>query len=148
MIRVNVFCQRSLRSRAALVSIALAASALVVQAQVFCAPKNLSNNGTAEFGQIAVDPSGNINVVWDDFNATNSDIFFSRSTDGGVSFSVPKNVSNNTGASVFPGVDAATNRGNIAVDSSGNINVVWDDFTPGNSQISLSRSTDGSATFS
>ena len=242
--------QSLLRSRAALVSIALAASALVVQAQVFSAPKNLSNNGTAEFGQIAVDPSGNINVVWDEsgnfdiffsrstdggvtfstpknlsnnagssvfpqiavdssgninvvwedstpgnfniffcrsnnggvtfsapknlsnmagvsagaqiavdsggnvnvvwdnFNATNSDIFFSRSTDGGVSFSVPKNVSNNTGASVFPGVDAATNRGNIAVDSSGNINVVWDDFTPGNSQIFFSRSTDGSATFS
>src|SRR5438477_13174828 len=81
MIRVNVFCQRSLRSRAALVSIALAASALVVQAQVFSAPKNLSNNGTAEFGQIAVDPSGNINVVWDE--SGNFDIFFSRSTDGG-----------------------------------------------------------------
>src|SRR5437867_2468070 len=139
MIRINAFFQRSLRSRAVLVGIALAASALVAQAQVFSAPQNLSHSGTAEFAQIAVDSNGNINVVWDDFIPGNNDIFFSRSIDGGVTFSPPKNVSQNAGSSVFP---------QIAVDSGGNINVVWEDNTPGNFNIFFSRSSDGGVTFS
>ncbi len=106
----------------------------------FTAPKNLSNNtGTSFAPQIAMDASGNINVVWKDDTPGNSEIFFNRSTDGGATFSTPKNLSNNTGFSSDP---------QVAVDSSSDINVVWEDDTPGNFDIFFSRSTDGGATFS
>jgi hypothetical protein len=106
----------------------------------FSTPLNLSNNsGTSFSPHMVVDSSGNINVVWTDMTPGNDDVFFSRSTDGGVTFSAPKNLSNNPGNSFNTG---------IAVDSSGNINVVWEDATPGNNEIFFSRSSNGGATFS
>ncbi len=106
----------------------------------FSTPKNLSNNaGTSQGAQIAVDSSGNINVVWVDNNPGNQDIFFSGSSDGGTTFSVPKNLSNNTGQSYNP---------HIAVDPTGDINILWEDTTPGNVDVFFSRSSDGGATFS
>src|SRR5437773_8689036 len=56
-----------------------------------------------------------------------------------VVFSPPKNVSNSSGN--------AQNQ-QIAVDSSGKVNVPWVDTSLGNSEVFLSRSADGSATFS
>ncbi|PYT98709.1 MAG: hypothetical protein DMG38_14515 [Acidobacteria bacterium] len=46
-------------------------------------------------------------------------------------FSLPVNVSNNSGNSQFP---------RIAVDSSGNINLIWLDNSPGNFSVFFSRS--------
>jgi BNR repeat-like domain len=102
---------------------------------------NITNDGyaTPRAPQIATDSSGNINVVWQDDTPGNDDIFFSRSSDGGATFSTPQNLSNDPGASDTP---------QIVVDSSGNINVVWQDNTPGNSVIFYTRSSDGGATFS
>ncbi len=106
----------------------------------FSNPKKLSNNpGGSETPRIAVDAKGNINVVWKAFIPGNPDIFFTPSTDGGATFSTPKNLSNSSGFSDFP---------QIAVDGSGNVNVVWEDDTPGNLDIFYSRSTDGGTTFS
>src|SRR6266702_1734627 len=113
-------------------------------------------------GNIAVDSRGNINVVWDDFTPGNSQIFFSRSTDGGVTFSTPKNLSNlseiffsrstDGGVTFSIPKNLSNNAGfsgssRIAVDSGGNINVVWEDNTPGNLDIFFSRSIDGGLTF-
>jgi len=66
---------------------------------------------------VAVDSSGNVNILWQDAGVTPGagDIFFSRSSNGGTSFSAPQNVSQSPGTS-SPG---------MAVDSAGNINVVW-----------------------
>src|SRR5258708_27901660 len=86
--------------------------------QQFSTPKNVSNNSDFSFTpQLAVDLGGNIYVVWEDDTNTNSNILFSRSTDGGT-FSAPKGVSNSAGFSFNP---------RIAVDSGGTINVVWQD---------------------
>ena len=116
---------------------ALCASA---QAQVFSAAKNVSNNSDYSFTpQIAVDAAGNIYAVWEDDTANNSNILFSRSTDGGATFSAPRNLSNSSGWSFGP---------RILVDSHGGIDVVWVDPTPGNQDIFFSHSTDGGATFS
>src|SRR2546422_976056 len=119
----------------------LAASPLAVQAQVaFSPPQNVSSNpGTSYLSQIAVDSTGSINIVWLDNTPGNYDIFFSRSSDGGATFSTPENLSNDPGDSENP---------QIVVDSTGNINVVWQDNTPGNWQILFTRSSDGGATFS
>jgi len=111
------------------------------QAQVsFSTGKNVSSN--ADFSmtpQAAVDAAGNISVVWEDDTANNSNILFSRSTDGGATWSTPRNVSSSTGYSFNP---------RIAVDSTGGINVVWVDTTPGNQDVFFSRSTNGGAGFS
>jgi hypothetical protein len=110
------------------------------QAQTFSTPKNISNN--LDFSmtpQVAVDSSGNINVVWEDDTDNNSNILFSRSTDGGMTFLQAKPVSNSTGYSYSP---------RICVDSRGAINVVWVDDAPGKPAVYFSRSTDGGANFS
>src|SRR5260370_30822916 len=101
---------------AALLSLGLTVLAVTARAQVFSTPKILSNNPGFSFApQIAVDASGNINVVWED-GASGLSILFSRSADGGATFSNPKNLSNNPGGSETPP---------LAVDAKRNINVSW-----------------------
>src|SRR5262249_57020933 len=88
----------------------------------FSAPVMLSTNtGGSMAPQMALDPAGNINVVWEDDILSASDITFSRSQDHGATFSAPKSLSHNVGNS---------NSAMIAVDLSGNINVVWDNDSP------------------
>ena len=62
-------------------------------------------------------------MVWSDNNPR--DIFFAFSTDNGLTFSFPDNLSVNTGFSAFPQI---TSEGN-------NVYVVWTDDTPGNFDI-------------
>jgi len=105
----------------------------------FSAAKNVSNNTDFSMTpQAAVDAAGNINVVWEDDTANNSNILFGRSTDGGLTF-LTQPLSNTVGYSYSP---------RICVDSKGAINVVWVDDTTGNPVVHFSRSTNGGATFS
>jgi hypothetical protein len=66
---------------------------------------------------MAVDPSGNVNLLWQDdvLRPGAADIFFSRSTDGGASFSNAQNVSRSPGSG----------SPQMAVDLAGNVNIVW-----------------------
>jgi hypothetical protein len=108
----------------------------------FSAPANISKTlGFSSNALLATDASGNIHVIWTDNvpPATATDIFYARSSNGGTSFSSPINISNNSGFSADP---------SLAVDSLGNVNVVWDDTALGNQEILFSRSTDSGATFS
>src|SRR5712672_3345151 len=105
----------------------------------FSAAKNVSNNTDFSMTpQAAVDAAGNINVVWEDDTANNSNILFGRSTDGGLTFSTQP-LSNTVGYSHSP---------RICVDSKGAINVVWVDDTTGKPVVYFSRSIDGGASFS
>jgi glutaredoxin len=106
----------------------------------FSDPKNISENtGGSQIPQISSN-GNNVYVVWEDTTTTdgNSDIFFARSTDGGLTFSDPKNISENTGNSVLP---------QISIEGD-NVYVVWHDDTPGNFDIFFARSTNGGFTFS
>jgi hypothetical protein len=124
----------------AVVALGLFGLCASAQAQVFSTAKNVSNNTDYSYTpQVAVDAAGNIYAVWEDDTANNSNILFSRSTDGGATFSVPRNLSNSSGWSFGP---------RLLVDSHGGINVVWMDPTPGNQDIFFSHSTDGGTTFS
>ena len=123
-------------------AVALAASALAAQAQVVFSPAVNVSNSPGGGPQVAVDRNGNINMVW-----VAADVFFSRSTDGGATFSTPQNLSS--------GIPAFTRLWpEIGLDPSGNINVVWtNEFQaqPGGPVIVdayYSRSNDGGATFS
>ena len=47
-------------------------------------------------------------MVWQDNTPNNDDIFFAVSTDGGLTFSEPENISENTGFSVDPQISSNT----------------------------------------
>src|SRR5580765_4924020 len=123
----------------ALMMTSLAATAQVVAAgpavTVFSPPQNISNDpGNSWVQQVAVDSKGNINVVWWDDSPGYRTVFFSRSIDGGITFSAPQSLSSDPGGTTPP---------NLAVDSAGNIYVVWGSWSsPGGF---LTQSSDGSS---
>ena len=86
--------------------------------------------------------SGNVYVSWTHFGAMTT-IDFSRSTDGGQTFSFPISVSN--------GMDLDVPQGsNIAVSADGTINLVYFDLNEGTGAASIlyAKSTDGGQSFS
>jgi len=134
----------------------------------------LQPNGTSPFGcSVQVSPNGQVNVAWADrAGATDDDIRYRSSTDGGQNFNATISIS--TG-NVHPGNDTITNcspsgsmrptlTGNIrmlhqawlASDTTGgpfdgNLYAVWASDpagTPDNSDVFFSRSTDGGANWS
>ena len=86
---------------------------------------NLSDNPEASYATNVL-PSGNsVYVLWDDATPGNFDIFFRASDNKGASFDDAINVSENSGDSGPPDM---SRKGNSAY-------VVWEDVTPGNSEI-------------
>src|ERR1700730_17652977 len=127
----------------ALVFLLLELLAIQSQAQTFSPPLQLTDEGLVP--QMAVDANGNINVAWrnlDNSSSFNYYPLFTRSTDHGVTFSVPKAIS---------GLKALGQASplQIAVDSTGAIHFL-EVASPsvGGLGIFYSRSTDGGATFS
>lgn len=98
-----------------------------------------ANPGISFTPVVGVDDTGNINAAWWDTSLTNREIFFSRSTNEGVTWSPPADLTHNSGRSDEPA---------MAVSCSGNIYLVWEDKTPGNWDILFTRSTDGGANWS
>jgi len=110
-----------------------------IQAQSWQPTKRLTwNSGASYDPAIATDSSGNIHVVWTNVTSGNSEIYYKRSTDGGSTWQPTKRLTWNAGDSRFPA---------ITTDSSGNIHVVWADYTSGNFEIYYKRSTDGGSTW-
>jgi hypothetical protein len=89
--------------------------------------------------RIGVDDAGNITISWIRWNEPGvpENIFMSRSTDGGATFSAPINVTRNTGTAIFINND-------LAVGRNGSINFAVET----GSQVFFLRSTDGGATIS
>jgi hypothetical protein len=83
---------------------------------------------------ITVDSGNNLHVVWRDYAPGNYEIFYTKSTDGGVSWK-PKRLTWNSAHSYDPA---------IAADSSNNVHVVWHE----NAGIYYKKSTDGGASWS
>jgi len=97
------------------------------------------NSGNSVYPAIAIDSNNNLHVVWHDSTPGNDEIYYKRSTDGGLSWGAAKRLTWNSGNSGYPA---------IAIDSNNNLHVVWEDSTPGNSEIYYKRSTDGGSTWS
>lgn len=97
----------------------------------FSAASNVSANALNSFHpELAVDDSGTIHLAWADSTPGNDEILLSSSSDVGVNFSVPTNLSDNAGSSTYP---------LLAVDGK-SLFVAWNDRTPGNWEIFFSRS--------
>lgn len=111
----------------------------------FATPTDLTmslNIGTfsGNLPSMALDASGDIDLVWAQFGSSGA-VFFSRSTDGGVSFSAPVQV----GSFVYAA------RAQVAAAPGGVIYVLWPEETTqtgGTCALRFNRSTDSGATFS
>jgi hypothetical protein len=121
----------------------------------FSPPINISNTlttstaiATVATPTIAIDQAGNINVAFvrADLNRNEQDIYFTRSTNQGQTFSASINASRTTAAGILSFVPS------IGTDSAGNIAIAWGAFTqgalfPGGRDLLFTRSTDGGRTF-
>ena len=94
------------------------------------------NNGKSDLAQIFV-LGDNVYVVWRDNSTGNEDIYFSKSSDGGLNFNEPVNLSNNVGDSAFPRLQIVGK----------NIYVTWYDYTTGQSDIYFAKSIDDGNSF-
>ena len=94
----------------------------------FATPINVSNNdGQSYFPAVVPDARGGVSIVWeDDTGNDQSDVFYVHSADGGKTFSVPVNLSANSGVSTTA-VGAA--------DALGNLLVMWTDDSPANTEV-------------
>jgi hypothetical protein len=104
----------------------------------FSTPVNFSNNAGGSYGPAVAISGSTVIVAWYDDILGNFDIFVSRSTDGGVTFSASVNPSSNIGASTNP---------SVAI-SGATVITTWYDDTPGNYDILIAKSIDGGGTFS
>ena len=104
---------------------------------------NDSITGKRFYPSMAIDTNGDLYIVWHDERngSRNRDIYFTKSTDGGLTFTANVRV-DDTGAS-----SSAQCIPDIAVDIAGHIYVTWYDNRNGNPDIYFAKSTDGGATF-
>jgi hypothetical protein len=114
--------------------------------KTFAIPSNAASSvaNTSDFQDkpwMTVDPaSANVYVSWTDFFTPSGDaILFSRSTDGGMTWSAPIALSPLDGSQVVQG-------STISVGPSGEVYVAWQDGHSSN-HIALSKSTDGGVSF-
>jgi hypothetical protein len=85
---------------------------------------------------VEVGDTGTIHVVWE----AATDIRYSYSADGGLSFNVSQVLNDDGG-------NASQGKPSIAVESGGIVHVVWEDTRLGDSDIFYTRSIDDGATF-
>ena len=76
-----------------------------------------------------------VHIVWGDERDGNSEIYYKRSTDGGVSWGTDTRLTNASGASAAPSISL----------SGSAVHVTWHDTRDGNYEIYYKHSTDGGA---
>jgi hypothetical protein len=104
----------------------------------FSPPKNLSASKFAsELPAIAIDGEDRLYVVWRDKTPPTIQIWLTRSTDGGESFSSPRVVSR-TGFSNMP---------TLAAEGDGHLYVSWVSNVAGNLEVYFIHSADGGESF-
>ena len=104
----------------------------------FGTPANISNNsGDSSFPKITVS-GNNVYIAWA-FTVTKKDydILFTKSSDGGTTFSTPVNLSNNFGDSGIPQMAVSGN----------NVFVTWENNGLGDFDVFVAKSTDNGNTF-
>ena len=104
----------------------------------FSAPVNISDNsGDSSYPKI-IASGNNIYITWS-YTVTGKDydVLFTKSTDGGTTFSAPVNISNNPGDSGLPQMSVSGN----------NVYITWENNGVGNFEVFVAKSTDNGNTF-
>ncbi|MFH1700168.1 MAG: choice-of-anchor J domain-containing protein [Candidatus Zixiibacteriota bacterium] len=83
-------------------------------------------NGDSWHGNVKVDGSGNIHVVWEDTRDNNSEIYYSKLDNNGNTLVDDIRLTNDNAESVWP---------KIEFDGLGNAHVLWIDQRTGNSEV-------------
>jgi type IX secretion system substrate protein len=96
-----------------------------------------NDTAISQFPSIAL--SGSIvNVIWQDSRDGNTEIYYKRSPDGGLSWGTDTRLTNNSAGSIFASVSAS---GSI-------VNVLWEEYRDGNAEIYDKHSADGGLSWS
>ncbi|MGA9519823.1 MAG: sialidase family protein [Myxococcaceae bacterium] len=106
----------------------------------FSSPVNVSNSPTLSSSPELALLGNNVHVTWEErppVGENDVEVFYARSIDGGLSFTVPLNLSNAPGESIEP---------QLAV-SGGWVYVTWVDDALVNAEVFLRASNDGGASF-
>ncbi|MEA2054595.1 MAG: Ig-like domain-containing protein [Candidatus Thermoplasmatota archaeon] len=88
---------------------------------------------------LAVDSTGVIHLVWEDFRYGDSEIYYANSTDSGQSWNAEHRLTTATENSEYP---------SLAIDSNDNLHLVWEDYRNGYGQIFYAQSTDSGDSWS
>ncbi len=97
------------------------------------ADTRLTNNSASSLSPSVSVSTSVVHVVWFDERDGNDEIYYKRSTDGGVSWGADTRLTNNSAESYDPSVSVS---GQV-------VHVVWHDNRDGNVEIYYKRSTDG-----
>ncbi len=97
------------------------------------------NSGGSKYPAIVIDSYNHLHIVWEDSTPGNPEIYYKKSTDGGVSWSSTKRLTCSSSETYFPA---------IAIDSANNLHFIWCDNAPGNYEIYYKKGTDGGVTWS
>ena len=115
----------------------------------------VSQNGLVQGSQVAVGPDGTVYVCWLTIVAGGNRMFFSKSTDGGASWSTPASITPTFQEISFTASyrydsfpSLAVNPNPVSGQAYGEIYVVYPDQPNANSSIKFVRSTDGGTSFS
>jgi predicted neuraminidase len=92
-----------------------------------------ANDSFSSSNPVAASIGSVFHLVWEDGRDGNEEIYYKRSTDGGLSWSTDVRLTNNTAVSYSPSVTVS---GSFVL-------VVWYDDRDGNNEIYYKRSTDG-----
>ena len=108
--------------------------------ETFSTPLRVSKGeGRATEANVFTGNAGNVFVTWVDESGGDAQAFFSRSTDGGETFSEPINVSQDPGAEIHKPVITASGE---------TVYLAFQDDKRGNKQVFLAKSTDAGQSFS
>jgi len=117
--------------------IVLLCSSAFAQTQSWVTRRISNNLGYSSRPSIAISGS-NVYITWDDDTLGNTEIFIKSSKNGGATWSLQKNISNNSGESWASKIVA----------SGAYLYIIWQDNTLGNSEVFFKRSKDGGLTWS
>lgn len=126
----------------------LYSSSLPAGGSAWAANLRVTDNQTSSKAtpDLAVGADGTAYAVWADDRSGNNDIYFAKLPAGGSAWTANVKVSDDPGT-------ARQERPSVAVDASGNVLVIWDDYRAGNystglAEVRASRLPAGSSTWS